>query len=219
MTQSTMVAARCGMRFCLCGILTILAGGCGISSITSGLGSSIFGGSSSQNASTPGVNEEQLLSAAKTSNNGPESPIVGEVAHGCPRLSISPRGSHLTIYEDGRAGDGLAIMHRGEITKTARECQIEPGRVTVKYGFSGRVLLGPRGNAGNITLPVNVVVTDSKREKITSDSMNVAVAVAVDNPIGYFSTVRTVTFDIPEGSRPGEFELFVGFDQNAQGAG
>jgi hypothetical protein len=199
--------------------LTILAGGCGISSITSGLGSSIFGGSSSQNASTPGVNEEQLLSAAKTSNNGPESPIVGEVAHGCPRLSISPRGSHLTIYEDGRAGDGLAIMHRGEITKTARECQIEPGRVTVKYGFSGRVLLGPRGNAGNITLPVNVVVTDSKREKITSDSMNVAVAVAVDNPIGYFSTVRTVTFDIPEGSRPGEFELFVGFDQNAQGAG
>jgi hypothetical protein len=219
MTQSTMVAARCGVRFCLCGILTILASGCGISSITSGLGTSIFGGSSSQSTSTPGVNEEQLLSAAKTSNNGPVNPIVGEVAHGCPRLSISPRGGHLTIYEDGRAGDGLAIMHRGEITKTARECQIEPGRVTVKYGFSGRVLLGPRGNAGNVTLPVNVVVTDSKREKITSDSMNVAVGVAVDNPIGYFSTVRTVTFDIPEGSRPGEYELFVGFDQDAQGAG
>jgi len=28
-----------------------------------------------------------------------------------------------------------------------------------------------------------------------------------------------VTFDIPEGTRPGEFEVFVGFDQNAQGAG
>jgi hypothetical protein len=134
-------------------------------------------------------------------------------------LSVSPRGSHLTIYEDGRAGDGLAIMHRGEITKTARECQIEPGRVTVKYGFSGRVLLGPRGHAGNVTLPVNVVVTDSKREKIASDSVSVGVAVAVDNPIGYFSAVRSVTFNIPEGSRPGEFELFVGFDQGAQGAG
>ena len=43
--------------------------------------------------------------------------------------------------------------------------------------------------------------------------------VAVDNPIAYFSTVRTITFDIPEGTRPGEFEVFVGFDQNAQGAG
>ena len=219
MRQSAVAAARLGTRLGLCSLLTVLATGCGVSSITSGLGTSIFGGSSSQSTASPGVNEEQLLSAAKTNGDGPVSPIVGEIAHGCPRLSVSPRGSHLTIYEDGRAGDGLAIMHRGEITKTARECQIEPGRVTVKYGFSGRVLLGPRGTAGNVTLPVNVVVTDSKREKITGDSMSVAVAVAVDNPIGYFSAVRTVTFDIPEGTRPGEFELFVGFDQGAQGAG
>jgi hypothetical protein len=219
MTQSALVAARCGSRLCLCSLVAVLSAGCGISSITSGLGTSIFGSSSSQTTASPGVNEEQLLSAAKTSDEGPVSPVVGEIAHGCPRLSISPRGSHLTIYEDGRAGDGLAIMHRGEITKTARECQIEPGRVTVKYGFSGRVLLGPRGKAGSVTLPINVVVTDSKREKITSDTMSVGVAVAVDNPIGYFSTVRSVTFDIPEGTRPGEFELFVGFDQGAQGAG
>ncbi len=81
------------------------------------------------------------------------------------------------------------------------------------------MLLGPRGKGGNVTLPVNIVVTDSKREKIASDSMSVAVDVAVDNPIGYFSAVRSVTFDIPEGSRPGEFEVFVGFDQSAQGAG
>ena len=219
MTHSATIAARWGGRVCLCGILTLLAGGCGLSSITSGLGSSIFGSSSSESAPPPAVNEEQLLSAAKSAGDNPVSPVVGEIAHGCPRLSVSPRGSHLTIYEDGRAGDGLAIMHRGEITKTARECQIEPGRVTVKYGFSGRVLLGPRGKPGNVTLPINVVVTDSKREKIAGDSMNVGVAVAVDNPIGYFSAVRTVTFDIPEGTRPGEFELFVGFDQNAQGAG
>ncbi len=196
-----------------------MAGGCGLSSITSGLGSSIFGSSSSTPEAAPGVNEEQLLSAAKSSDQPISAGAVGEVAAGCPRLSISPRGTNLTIYEDGRAGDGLAIMHRGEITKTARECQLEPGRVTVRYGFSGRVLLGPRGHPGNVTLPVNILVTDAKREKVTTDKMTVAVAVAVDNPIGYFSAVRSVTFDIPEGSRPGEFEVFVGFDQGAQGAG
>ncbi len=43
--------------------------------------------------------------------------------------------------------------------------------------------------------------------------------VAVENPIGYFSTVRTVTFDVPEGSRPGEFEVFVGFERNTPNAG
>jgi hypothetical protein len=220
MTHSATIAARAGARLAVCALLTVFASGCGLSSITSGLGSSIFGGGSSKSEPPPAVNEEQLLSAAKSTDSGPVvSSPVGEIAHGCPRLSISPHGSHLTIYEDGRAGDGLAIMHRGEITKTARECQIEPGRVTVKYGFSGRVLLGPRGKAGNITLPVNIMVTDSKRERITSDTMSIAATVAIDNPIGYFSTVRTVTFDIPEGSRPGEFEVFVGFDQNSQGAG
>ncbi len=161
--------------------------------------------------------EDGRISAAKQDVGG--SAPVGEVAHGCPRLTISPHGGHLTIYENGRAGDGLAIMHRGEITKTARECQIEPGRVTVRYGFSGRVLLGSRGHAGTVRLPINVSVTDAKRAKITGDTVSVDAAVAVDNPIAYFSTVRTITFDIPEGTRPGEFEVFVGFDQNAQGAG
>ena len=171
-----------------------------------------------QTPAQPAVSEEQLLSAAKQDFGSGGAP-VGEIAHGCPRLSVSPHGNHLTIYEDGRAGDGLAIMHRGEITKTARECQIEPGRVTVRYGFSGRVLLGPRGHAGSVRLPINVTVTDAKRAKVTSDTVSVDATVAVDNPIGYFSTVRTVTFDIPEGTRPGEFEVFVGFDQKAQGAG
>ena len=43
--------------------------------------------------------------------------------------------------------------------------------------------------------------------------MKVDTVVAVENPIGYFSAVRTVTFDMPEGSRPGEFEVFVGFER------
>src|SRR5690606_40849560 len=103
-----------------------------------------------------------------------------------------PRDHYVTIYEQGRVGDALAVMHRGEITKTARECQIANGRVTVKYGFSGRVLLGPRGQPGTVTLPVNVVVTDGQREKVAQDSMAVSVSVAVDRPIGYFSVVRTV---------------------------
>ena len=97
-------------------------------------------------------------------------------------------------------------MHRGEITKTARECQIEPGRVTVKYGFSGRVLLGPKGKTGRVTLPLNVFVTDAKREKIATDKVKIDVDVALDKPIGYFSVVRT-SFNVPEGSRPGEFEV------------
>lgn len=189
-----------------------------MSSLTSGLGSGMFGGSSGK-TDVAGVSEEQLLSAAKNGDGTTGSTSVGEIERGCPRFVVAPRDNNITLYEPGRAGDGLAIMQRGEITKTARECHIEAGIVTVKYGFSGRVLLGPKGKPGNVTLPVNVAVNDSKRAKIAGDSMKVDVMVDADKPIAYFSAVRTVTFVVPEGSRPGEFELVIGFDNKVAGAG
>ncbi|MET0651101.1 MAG: hypothetical protein ABWY63_01190 [Hyphomicrobiaceae bacterium] len=197
-----------------------MLGGCGMSSLTSGIGGGLFGGGgqNSTKADVGSVSEDQLLQAAK-SETGSTAAVGGEVAYGCPRFQVWSRDGYLTIYEKGRIGDGLAVMHRGEITKTARECQIEPGRVTVKYGFSGRVLLGPKGRAGYIGMPLTVFVTDAKREKVATAQVKVDVDVSLDKPIGYFSIVRSVTFNVPEGSRPGEFEVYVGFDRNVPGAG
>jgi hypothetical protein len=189
-----------------------------MSSLTSGIGGGWFGGQKQTNTQMGSLSEDQMLAAAK-GDGATVSNVGGEMAHGCPRFQVWSRDGYVTIYEPGRVGDGLAVMHRGEITKTARECHIEPGRVTVKYGFSGRVLLGPKGKTGRVQLPLTVFVTDAKREKITADKMKVDVDVALDKPIGYFSVVRAVTFNIPEGSRPGEYEVFVGFERTAPGAG
>lgn len=205
-----------------CAVLVIVAaslGGCGMSSLTSGIGNGWFGGSKSVKSESTGVSEDSLLQAAKTETGGINSPGGTELAFGCPRFQVWTRDGFLTIYETGRVGDGLAVMHRGEISKTARECHIEGNRITVKYGFSGRVLLGPKGRTGVVMMPLNVFVADAKREKVVNDAVQVKVDVAVDKPIGYFSVVRTVSFTVPEGSRPAEFELYVGFDRNVPGAG
>ena len=107
-----------------------------MSSLTSGIGGGWFGGESkAKTAEVGAVTEDQLLAAAK-SDTGTTGSLGGEVAHGCPRFNVWSREGYVTIYEPGRVGDGLAVMHRGEITKTARECQIEPGRITIKV--SGR---------------------------------------------------------------------------------
>jgi hypothetical protein len=223
-TQSsiaTRVAPRVGRLGLAVGSLAIaqLLAGCGVSSLTSGLGGGVFGGSSTSTASVKQVTEEQLLTAAKADEGTTGVTSVGEVSAGCPRFVVWPRDNNLTIYEPGRVGDGLAIVHRGEITKTARECQVEAGRVTVKYGLSGRILLGPKGRSGTVSLPLNVFVTDAKRDKVAGDALNVDVTVAVENPIGYFSAVRTITFPVAEGTRPGEYEVFVGFNRQVPGAG
>lgn len=210
-------SARAAARLAACAVLAASLGGCGMSSITSGLGGGMFGTGAPKTPTA--VTEEQLLSAAKADEGTTGATSTGEVAHGCPRFLVWPRENSVTIYETGRVGDGLAIMHRGEITKTARECTVEAGKVTVKYGFSGRILLGPRGKTGNVELPLNVYVTDAKREKLQTERLKVDVQVAVENPIGYFSAVRTVTIPVAEGTRAGDYEVFVGFDRNMPGAG
>ena len=190
--------------------------GCGLSTLTSGLGGgNVFGGSSGTGASK--VSDDELLAAAR--GEASYTGTLGEVSASCPRVVMPSRDSNVTIYESGRAGDALAVMHRGELTKTARECQVEGNRVTVKFGFSGRVLLGPRGRDGNINLPVKIALNDAKREAVRSENLKVETNVSLDKPIGYFSAVRTVTFDLPVGSRPGEFEINVSFDRNIPGAG
>jgi hypothetical protein len=187
-----------------------------MSSLTSGIGGGWLGGQDSAKSEVT-VSQDQLLAAAKTDVG--ETGSLGEVAHGCPRFRVWSREGYVTIYEPGRVGDGLAVMHRGEITKTARECQIEQGRITIKYGFSGRVLLGPKGRSGRVTLPLNVFVTDAKREKILNDRVSIDIDVVLDKPIGYFSVVKSLSFAIPEGSRPAEYEVYVAFDHSAPGAG
>ncbi|MGH1417829.1 MAG: hypothetical protein ACRBCJ_03120 [Hyphomicrobiaceae bacterium] len=201
------------------GMATALSG-CGLSSLTSGLGSSVFKPDSEPvPASIDDVTEAQLLKAAKSQAANEASGAIQSaatpttVSHGCPKVVVRTQDNHLTIYEEGRIGDSLAVRHRGEITKTARECTIEPGRVTVKYGFSGRVLLGPRGTSGNIAMPVMVAVADSSKASVANDQLEVATDVTVEKPIGYFSAVRTVTFALPEGTRAGDFSVYLSFRQ------
>lgn len=219
MKQSFAAAARRAAPLVAIGLAGLAVAGCGMSSLTSGLGGGVFGGSSGNGAAVDGVSEEQLLQAAKADGGAPGAAVTGAIDPGCPRVISDPRDNNITFYEQGRAGDALAVMHRGEISKTARECRVEGGRVLIKYGFSGRVLLGPRGQSGVVTLPVNIAVTDAKRAPVASDAVKLSVAVALDKPIGYFSAVREVSFPLPEGSRPGEFQVQVGFDRKVPGAG
>lgn len=189
--------------------------GCGLPSLTSG-----FGGSSQEAASpSPGVSEQELLAAAQSNNAAqPQVLNTGAIAPGCPKFVVWPQENNFTAYEPGREGDGLAVMHRGEITQTKRECTVGAGQVSVRYGFSGRVLLGPRGRSGQVVLPLDVKVTDGGKNEIAKESLTVSTSVAVENPIGYFSAVRTITFAVPEGARPGDMEVRVGFQQEKTAA-
>jgi hypothetical protein len=198
-------------------LLSTVLQGCAISQLTKGLGSSWFGSSGKEPPSpwSASVSEDRLLAAAK-SDAGGSAADMPTTAAGCPKFAIWSQDRNLTVYEQGKSGDGSSIRYRGEITKTARECEIAPGRITVKYGFAGRVLMGPRGEDGVVNLPLLVHVTSKDRLPFTSEPVKVSVAISQDKPIGYFSFVRRVTFDIKPGTRPDDYRLYVAFDRRSE---
>jgi len=204
------------MAIVLTGALTVA--GCGMSQVTSGLGSGIFDSDDEPEEADwqAEITEEGMMEAARSDASGRID--ASGPASGCPRFGIWPADRHITVYEPGRVGERLAMRHRGSITKVARECEISGQQVSVKYGFAGRVLMGPRGEAGPITLPVNLFLTRADGTKIRTVQMKVDVTLERENPVDYFSVVRTISFDAEQGTAPSSYRLFVAFDRNLPGA-
>jgi hypothetical protein len=142
--------------------------------------------------------------AAVPALNGPGS-------NQCPPVVAWPHDRLVTLYEAGHTNDAQAIIHRGEITKLARECQFYGDRVVVKYGVAGRVLLGPKGKAGPVTLPISVKVADANQRVLARDAMQVSAMIQQQNPVGYFSVVKEISFPVAMGTRVQDYKVFVAF--------
>ncbi|MEC9369067.1 MAG: hypothetical protein VX871_10300 [Pseudomonadota bacterium] len=192
----------------------LLLAGCAVTHLSNPFGSSK---PTKKNSWSTSVSEERLLDAAKTEGAGPIDVSVAGLT--CPLINIWPRDRLITYYEGQATGDALAIRHRGEITKVARECSVQPDRVEVKYGIAGKVLLGPRGQPGVVTLPIVVYVTDRQRNIISTQPHKVTVTITDGDPVGYFSIVKDVTVAVPVGAVPGDYVVYVAFDQSASGRG
>jgi len=190
--------------------VAVFGSGCAVSRLSNPFGSG------DEDTSASAVTPDRLLESAKA-DTGTDLPS-GLSSH-CPQVVAWPRDRLLTIYQPGHVGDTLAVVHRGEITKMARECQLYSDRVIVKYGFAGRVLLGPKGGPGTVTLAVNVRVAGSQQNTLATDKMSVTTTIPPGSPAGYFSMVREIAFPIVVGTRPEDYKVFVSFDRNVAGAG
>jgi hypothetical protein len=190
--------------------VTVFVSGCAVSRFSNPFKSG------SEDASASAVNPDRLLDVAKA-DTGTDLP--GGASSHCPQVVAWPRDRLLTIYQPDHVGDANAIVHRGEISKLARECQLYSDRVIVKYGFAGRVLLGPKGGPGTVTLAVSVRVAGAQQNTLATDKMSVTTTIPPDSPAGYFSMVREIAFPIVVGTRPEDYKVFVAFDRNVAGAG
>jgi len=197
------------------GILAAILSGCGAAHMPSLGDGGIFSSKKTDAAWTPIITEDSMMAAARTNSDGP---VEMAAANGCPLLHVEGGQRDITVYEGNRVGNSKAVIHHGEITKTARECKFAGGAVQVKYGIAGRVLLGPKGKPGTIALPVTMQVLDKTKGKLTAEPFTLNVTITRENPISYFAVVRDVTIPVREGTVPGDYSITIAFEKKQPGA-
>jgi hypothetical protein len=203
------------LRMAVIAVSCAAMGGCGVSQLTSPFKGGLFGGGKEEEttaaAPEPGVNQANLANAAQAGQSNADL-TTGSI--GCPSLDVSTGDRSITFHAPGAEGDALSVMHRGDITNTARECAPSANGLAIKLGFSGRVLLGPKGKPGTLTLPAKVTVIDGSKQTLKTEKVRVVVNVPAGSTAGTFSEVREIVVPMTAGGR---YRVYVGFDQSAAG--
>ena len=70
------------------------------------------------------------------------------------------RGGHAHDRQQAgrRRPSALDLRYQATIIRTARECQVNSGVMTMKVGIEGRVITGPAGGPGTVDVPLRLAV-------------------------------------------------------------
>ncbi|NOZ33106.1 MAG: hypothetical protein GXP01_08560 [Alphaproteobacteria bacterium] len=95
-------------------------------------------------------------SAAEISAASPSA--LPAIARECPPIQIMDGGSVFTDYLSGKEGQARALKYQAVIDQQSRNCTVSDGLIMVKMGVVGRVLVGPQGEPGTVTVPLRFAV-------------------------------------------------------------
>ena len=174
------------------------------------------GSSSSLLSSSP---LDMFSSSSKATNATPATAAATPSAEDLECPSVEVRTGAATLMVGSKPGvepSALEVRYQGTINRTARECQVNAGVMTMKVGVEGRIITGPAGTAGTVDVPLRIAVVQEgpSPRTITSKLARVPVTVndAVDRVV--FTHVETdVTFPLPQPlGLIDSYIVYVGFD-------
>ncbi len=137
----------------------------------------------------------------------------------CPDIQVRGGASTLMIGSNPRATgepNALDLKYQGTITRTARECRVAAGTVTMKIGIEGRIITGPAGGPGQIEVPVRMAVVHEGPEPRTVVSKLYRLPVMIGEGEGgatFTEIDPDVAFPLPQPvSVIDSYVVYVGFD-------
>jgi hypothetical protein len=140
--------------------------------------------------------------------------VLGAPAY-CPELRIPLDGEAFAYYDADRAGEASSVRYLGSIIQTAREClAVSDASITMKVGIAGRIVAGPRGGPGKVTMPVRITAIRQRDNSVLfNKAYNVSVTLGSAALRADFSQViEPVTFK--RTALDEDIIIYIGFDHS-----
>lgn len=128
----------------------------------------------------------------------------------CPEMRILNGAELMRTYEKGHEDDANSIVWQASIGKTARECLYDQqGGLTLRIGISGRVIAGPKGAAGNVSVPLKIAVVKFKESVLATQTYTVDASVP---PAGATTFTQVHEIPVPSPGKDRDYIIYIGFD-------
>ena len=139
----------------------------------------------------------------------PEGKILAsELRAYCPSITLREGTAFFTTYQKGAENDPSKIIYQASISDVTRSCKEADGRLTMNVAVAGKVVPGPAGKAGNVTMPIRIVVVRGE-EVLYSELHKHQVTVGTEST-QWLVSEPNVSIPIPPERN---IQIFAGYDE------
>lgn len=133
----------------------------------------------------------------------------------CPEIRIPDGFEVIRHYESGHQDDADFIIWQASISRTARECLYDlQGGLLLRVGVSGRVISGPKGTPGDVTVPIRIIIEKYKEGEIASELHEELATIPAS---GSTVITKVYEFNVPSPGEDKDYLINIGFDPTGKG--
>lgn len=134
---------------------------------------------------------------------------VAVVQGACPQVYLRDGTAVLQRHAKGAKDDPQSLAYQVTLADTTRQCRINESQLNVTVMVQGRIVVGPAGASGTVTVPVRVSVLDGTNTLYT-ELVQYPVSIPADGTAAQF-IFKQENIAIPGGSG-GFTKIYVGFE-------
>jgi hypothetical protein len=150
-----------------------------------------------------------------SSDTGPQSVAGASPDVECPYIKIREGASTLIIRGPGD-NPAMSLKYEGTFVRAARQCSLVAGQMVIRLGVEGRIVLGPQGTPGEVTVPLRIAVVDqtpSATKTVWTKLILIPVTVqSIDSNPTFTHIADDVSFPMPSSAALDNYIIYIGFD-------